>query len=66
MPVATMPSESTRPFHTIQQTATRWQVSTKKIRRLIQKGDLIAHRFGAQWRIATADLIAYERLNRLG
>ena len=53
-------------FFTIQQVAARWQVSAKKVLRLIKNGDLIAHKFGVQWRIAQTDLITYERLNRLG
>ena len=55
-----------RPFLTIPQVAAHWQVSTKKVLRLIQKGELIAHKFGAQWRIAHADLVNFERLHRLG
>ena len=36
----------------------------KKLRRLLKKGELIAHRFGGQLRIAEADLRSYERLHR--
>jgi excisionase family DNA binding protein len=51
-------------FLTVPQVAERWQVSEKKVRRLISSGDLIAHRFGVQIRVSEADLIGYERINR--
>ncbi len=53
-----------RPFGTVAQTAEHWQCSEKKVRRLIKKGELIAHRFGNQLRIAHADRRSYERLHR--
>ncbi len=53
-----------RPYWTVAQIAERWQCSEKKIRRLIKKGELIAHRFGNQLRIAEADRRSYERLHR--
>ena len=53
-------------FDTPQQLADDWQLSTKTVLRLIKKGDLIAHKFGRQWRISPADRTNYERLNRLG
>ena len=54
----------TRPFHTVAQVAERWQCSEKTVRRLVERGELIAHRFGSQIRISEADLTAYERVNR--
>ena len=55
-----------RPFHSVKQLAERWQTSEKSIRRFIEQGDLIAHRFGRQLRISDADRLAFERLNRSG
>ena len=56
-----------RPFPallTILQTAEHLQVSTKTIRRWIDSGELIAHRFGRQWRISDADLQIFIRMRR--
>lgn len=52
------------PFYTVRQVAQRWLCSEKTVRRLIERGKLIAHRFGNQVRISEADLTAYERINR--
>jgi excisionase family DNA binding protein len=49
---------------TIEQTAKHLQVSTKTVRRLIDAGDLIAHRFGHQWRISKSDLHTFIRMRR--
>ena len=49
---------------TIPQTAEHLQVSTKTIRRWIEAGDLVAHRFGRQWRISDADLQIFIRIRR--
>lgn len=52
------------PFYTVKQIAERWQCSEKTVRRLIERGELIAHRLGGRHRISEADLTAYERVNR--
>lgn len=52
-------------FFTIAQIAERWQCSEKKVRRLIDRGGLPAHKFGALWRISVIDLSDYERRNRV-
>lgn len=49
---------------TIEQAAEHLQVSTKTIRRWIKSGDLVAHRFGHQWRISKSDLLAFIRMRR--
>lgn len=49
---------------TIEQTAEHLQVSTKTIRRWIDAGDLVAHRFGRQLRISNQDLQAFVRMRR--
>ena len=51
---------------TIKQAAEHLQVSSKTIRRWIDTGDLIAHRFGRQWRISAADLQSFIRMRRQG
>lgn len=56
----------TRPFYTIKQIAKRWQCSEKTVRRMIERGDLVAHRLGSQLRISADDLVACERINRCG
>jgi excisionase family DNA binding protein len=47
-------------------TAARLSVSIKTARRLIQKGELRAHRVGCQWRVSERDLQDYlaRRSNR--
>ena len=47
-------------FWTTRQIAERWLVSARTVRRLIEAGELRAHRMGKQIRIRLADLLAYE------
>lgn len=49
---------------TLDQTAEHLRVSTKSVRRWIEAGDLIAHRFGRQLRISDADLQTFIRIRR--
>jgi excisionase family DNA binding protein len=51
-------------LYTVAQIAERFQVSTKTVRRWIEAGDLIAHRFGRQLRISEPDLMAFIRMRR--
>lgn len=48
-------------FLTVDEIADRWQTSTRKIRRMIDAGELVAHRFGRHVRVSESDLLAYER-----
>jgi len=59
-----MPRHPLPALLTIPQTAEHLQVSSKTIRRWIEVGDLIAHRFGRQWRISEPDLQAFIRTRR--
>ena len=59
-----MPGRALPALLTISQTAEHLQVSTKTIRRWIDSGELIAHRFGHQWRISDADLQTFIRMRR--
>ena len=52
-------------FFTVRQIAEDWQCSEKKVRRLIETGELVAHRFGSLIRVSAADRTAYGRMNRL-
>ena len=62
-----MPRETT-PIRmmSIDEVATVLRVSGRTIRRLIQGGNLPAHRLGRQWRIAKTDLEGYLRRQRYG
>ena len=53
------------PF-TIAEVAERLRVSTRTVRRWIEAGDLVAHRFGGIVRIAETDLRAFLALHRGG
>ncbi len=59
-------TDTTRDFWTIKQLADRWQVSEKKVQRMIAKGDLVAHRFDRLVRVSQGDAIACERIHRMG
>jgi excisionase family DNA binding protein len=52
------------PLLTLQDLATRWQVSLKSVRRIVARGELKVHRIGHQIRISVEDLNAYEKLHR--
>ena len=54
-----------RAFHTVPQIADRWKCSQKHVRRLIKKGDLVAHKFGNLQRVSDDDLRRCERMNRM-
>ena len=53
------------PLLTISQAAALLQVSEKTLRRRIAEGGLVAHRVGAQWRIAPRDVAEYLRESRV-
>ncbi len=59
-------TDMTRDFWTIKQLADRWQCSEKKVRRVIDEGDLVVHRFGRLIRVSLGDAINFERINRMG
>ena len=52
-------------FHSIQEIADCLQVCDKTVRRWIEAGDLVAHRFGRQWRISDDDLESFLKLRRM-
>ena len=53
------------PLLTIKQAAELLQVSEKTIRRRLAEGGLVAHRVGAQWRVAPRDVAEYLRDRRV-
>lgn len=53
-------------FFTIVEIAQRLNVSSRTIRRWIERGELVAYRFGAVLRIAESDLRAFLALRRDG
>jgi excisionase family DNA binding protein len=55
-----------KPFYSIAEVADLLGVNERTIRRWIDQGDLVAHRFGRQLRISRADFEAFVRLRREG
>lgn len=56
----------TMTFCTIKTVAERLGVSTRTVRRWIERGELVAHRFGSAVRIAECDLLAFLAVHREG
>lgn len=52
-------------FYSIREIADHLLVCDKTVRRWIERGDLVAHRIGHQWRIAAADLETFLKLRRI-
>ena len=48
-------------YLTIPEVAERLRVSDKTVRRLLKRGELRGLKVGAQWRISTSDLVAFEQ-----
>ncbi len=46
-------------FYTVAEVADLLSVSTRSVRRWMERGDLLAHRFGRQIRISDLDLRAF-------
>lgn len=51
-------------FFSLEELASRWGVSIKTLRRIIQRGELKTHRIGTQIRVSEDDIRSYEALNR--
>lgn len=47
-------------FLTMKEVAQRWQVSTRHVQRMIERGDLAVHRQGRLVRISIEDLVMAE------
>jgi excisionase family DNA binding protein len=48
----------------LEELASRWGVSVKTLRRIVQRGELKTHRIGAQIRVCEDDIRSYEALSR--
>lgn len=57
-------ADTPQEFFSVSQVAARWGCSAKHVRRLIDRGDLIANKFGGLLRISRAEIERYERLTR--
>jgi excisionase family DNA binding protein len=61
---AEFPAADEQAFFTIAELANRWRCSEKKVRRMVDRGELVVHRFGRLLRVSARDLFTYERVNR--
>jgi excisionase family DNA binding protein len=48
----------------LEELASRWGVSVKTLRRIVQRGELKTHRIGTQIRVSEDDIRSYEAMNR--
>ena len=62
---ASFHSESCLVFHAIPTLATRFGVSERSVRRLINRGELAAHKIGGQIRISEHDVQSFLKSNLL-
>jgi excisionase family DNA binding protein len=60
------PQRDPEQFFTMRAVAEYVDVSTRSVRRWIERGDLVAHRFGGVVRIAATDLRAFLAMRRDG
>jgi excisionase family DNA binding protein len=52
---------ATLEWFTLREIAERWRVSVDSVSRIIDRGDLLARKFGGQWRVHTSAVEAYEQ-----
>ena len=58
------PSPGPKPFYSLPEVANRYDVSLRTVRRWVDAGELIPHRFGRQLRVSAEDLTTFEKLRR--
>lgn len=58
------PSPGPKHFYSLFNVADRYDVSVRTVRRWVDAGELIPHRFGRQLRISATDLAVFEKLRR--
>ena len=58
------PSPGPKHFYSLSNVADRYDVSVRTVRRWVDAGELVAHRFGRQLRVSAADLAVFEKLQR--
>ncbi|TVR08230.1 MAG: DNA-binding protein [Salinarimonadaceae bacterium] len=51
-------------FSSLEELASRWRVSVKTLRKIVQRGELKTRRIGAQLRVSEGDIRSFEALNR--
>lgn len=54
------PPSKRKEFYTVAELAVRWSLSQRHIRRLIEQGDIIAHRIGRAVRVSAANVALFE------
>jgi excisionase family DNA binding protein len=65
-PVRRINATVEKEFCSISEFAEEIDVNPRTVRRWIDKGDLVAHRFGRQFRLSRADRAAFVRARREG
>lgn len=60
----TKEQSETKAYHTVKDIAARWETCERSVRREINAGNLVAHKFGGSLRISDDDLSIYERMRR--
>lgn len=55
-----LPPSGRKAFYTVAELAVRWSLSERHIRRLIEQGDIIAHRIGRAVRVSAANVALFE------
>ncbi len=58
------PSPGPKHFYSLSNVADRYDVSVRTVRRWVDAGELVAHRFGRQLRVSATDLAVFEKLQR--
>ncbi len=58
------PTAASKRFFTLAGIANRYDVSVRTVRRWVDAGELIPHRFGRQLRVSSEDLKTFEKLRR--
>ena len=57
-------STAPKHFFSLSDVADRFDVSVRTVRRWVDAGELVAHRFGRQLRVSPEDLKTFEKLRR--
>ncbi len=60
----TKEKSTAKAFHSVKGVADRWDTCERSVRREINAGNLVAHKFGRSLRISDEDLKVYERIRR--
>ena len=58
------PAPGAKHFFTLADVADRYDVNIRTVRRWVDAGELVAHRFGRQLRVSATDLAVFEKLRR--